>query len=58
MKALLINLGIILAFTAMYYFDFWQLFTFKHAFLYAFGLVIIMLLIGLKIFGNPFGKRK
>lgn len=58
MKALLINLGVILAFAAMYYFDFWHFFTFKHAFLYALGLVIIMLLIGLKIFGNPFGKRK
>ncbi len=58
MRAVLINLGILLAFVAMYYFDFWALFTFKHATLYAFGLVIIVLLIGLKVLGNPFGKRK
>lgn len=58
MKAILINVGILLALTAMYYFDFWSLFTFKNAFWYAFGLVIIVLLIGLKVLGNPFGKRK
>lgn len=58
MKTILINLGILLFFAAMYYFDFWALFTFKHASLYAFGLVVVMLLIGLKVFGNPFGKRK
>ncbi len=58
MKVILINIGILLFFVAMYYFDFWALFTFKHASWYAFGLVVIMLLIGLKVFGNPFGKRK
>ncbi len=58
MRTVAINLGILLAFAAMYYFDFWNLFTFKHAALYAFGLVIIVLLIGLKVLGNPFGKRK
>ena len=58
MKAILINGGILLALAAMYYFDFWSLFTFKNAFWYAFGLVIIVLLIGLKVLGNPFGKRK
>ena len=58
MKAILINVGILLALDAMYYFDFWSLFTFKNAFWYAFGLVIIVLLIGLKVLGNPFGKRK
>ena len=54
----MINVGILLALAAMYYFDFWSLFTFKNAFWYAFGLVIIVLLIGLKVLGNPFGKRK
>ena len=44
MKAILINVGILLALAAMYYFDFWSLFTFKNAFWYAFGLVIIVLL--------------
>ena len=58
MKAILINVGILLALAAMYYFDFWSLFTFINAFWYAFGLVIIVLLIGLKVLGNPFGKRK
>ena len=58
MKAILINVGILLDLAAMYYFDFWSLFTFKNAFWYAFGLVIIVLLIGLKVLGNPFGKRK
>lgn len=58
MKAILINVGILLALGAMYYFDFWSLFAFKNAFWYAFGLVIIVLLIGLKVLGNPFGKRK
>ncbi len=58
MKAILINVGILLAFAAMYYFDVLSLFTFKNARIYAFGLVIIMLLIGLRVFGNPFGKRK
>ncbi len=58
MKAILTNVGILLALFAIYYFDLLSLFTFKNARLYAFGLVIIMLLIGLKVFGNPFGKRK
>ncbi len=58
MKTILINLGILLALAAMYYFDFWDLFIFKNAVWYAFGLVIIVLLIGLKVLGNPFGKRK
>lgn len=58
MRAILINLGILLLFAAMYYLDFWDFFSAKSALLYAFGLVIIVLLIGLKIFGNPFGKRK
>lgn len=58
MKAVLVNLGILLLFAAMYYFDFWELFTFEHASLYAFGLVIVVGLVGLKVFGNPFGKRK
>ena len=58
MKTIMANIGILLFFAAMYYFDFWSLFTFKHAVWYAFGVVIIVLLIGLKVFGNPFGKRK
>lgn len=58
MKAILINIGILLAFFALYYTDFLSLFTFKNALCYAFILVVIMLLIGLKVFGNPFVKRK
>ena len=56
MKSILINLAFLLLFAAMYYFNFWNLFTFKYAFFYAFGLVIIIALIGLKLMGNPFKK--
>ena len=58
MKSILINLGIFIGLFLMYYFDFWNLFTFHNALFYALGMVVIMLLIGLKVFGNPFGKRK
>ena len=47
-------LGLVL----MYYTDFWSLFTFKNAFLYSLILVAILLLIGLKVFGNPFRQGK
>jgi len=58
MKAILINLAVILVLVAMYYLDFWYWFSFENAFWYALGLAIIMMLIGLKVLGNPFGKRK
>ena len=58
MKAILINLGIIGALIAMYYLNFWELFTSDYAFIFGLLLVIIMLLVGIKVLGNPFGKRK
>lgn len=58
MKAILINLVIILLIAVMYYLDFWTLFSYKYTIWYALGMVIIVLLIGLKVIGNPFGKRK
>jgi len=58
MKTILINLGIIAAIVAMYYLNFWEIFTSKYSLAAALTLVIVMLLIGIKVFGNPFGKRK
>lgn len=58
MKTLLINVGMLLGLVLMYYTDFWSLFTFKNAFLYSLVLVAILLLIGLKVFGNPFRQGK
>ncbi|MCI5544927.1 MAG: hypothetical protein MR368_05620 [Azospirillum sp.] len=58
MKTLLINVGMLLGLVLMYYTDFWSLFTFKNAFLYSLILVAILLLIGLKVFGNPFRQGK
>ena len=58
MKTILINLFILLAIIAMYYSGFWKLFSFDNALLYALALVAVVLLIGLRVLGNPFGKRK
>lgn len=58
MKAILINLGIIALIGAMYYFKIWQLLSSQYASAAAVGLVVVMLLIGIKVLGNPFGKRK
>ncbi len=58
MKTLLINVGMLLGLVFMYYTDFWSLFAFKNAFLYSLILVAILLLIGLKVFGNPFRQGK
>lgn len=58
MKAVLINVGILLGLVVMYYTGFWSWFSFKNAFLYSLILVAVMLLIGLKVFGNPFERGK
>jgi len=56
MKAILINLAIILILITMYYLDFWSLFSFKNSFWFAIVAVASVLLIGLKVIGNPFGR--
>lgn len=56
MKAILINLGIILAIIAMYYLDFWVFFTSKNSFWYVLLIVAVLLLVGLKVLGTPFGR--
>lgn len=58
MKAVLINVGMLLSLVLMYYTGFWSWFAFKNAFWYSLILVAVMLLIGLKVFGNPFGRGK
>ena len=57
MKAVLINLGIILAIAVAYYVDFLGWFTTKYAFWGAFVLVIAVLLAAFKVLGNPWHKE-
>ncbi len=57
MKAVLINLGIILAIAVAYYVDFFGWFTTKYAFWGAFVLVIAVLLAAFKVLGNPWHKE-
>ena len=58
MKTVFINVGILLGLALMYFTDVLSLFTFKHSFLYSLILVAGLLLIGLKVFGNPFRRGK
>lgn len=58
MKAILVNLGLIALIAVMYYFKVWQLLSSQYVSVTAVGLVVVMLLIGIKVLGNPFGKRK
>lgn len=58
MKAVFINIIMLLGLVLMYYTDFWSWFTFKNAFAYSLVLVAVVLLIGLKVFGNPFVRGK
>lgn len=57
MKAVLINIGILLAIAIAYYIDFFGWFTTKYAFWGSFVLVIAVLLAAFKILGNPWHKE-
>ena len=53
MRAVLINIGIILAIALAYYIDFFGWFTTKYAFWGSLVLVIAVLLAAFKVLGNP-----
>ena len=57
MRAVLINIGIILAIALAYYFDFFGWFTTKYAFWGSLVLVIAVLLAAFKVLGNPWHKE-
>ena len=56
MRAVLINIGIILAIALAYYIDFFGWFTTKYAFWGSLVLVIAVLLAAFKVLGNPWHK--
>lgn len=58
MKTVLINVIMLAGLALMYYTGFWTWFASENAFLYSLILVFILLLIGLKVFGNPFVRGK
>ena len=58
MKALLINVIVLLGLVLLYYSGVLTLFASKYALLYSLLLVAVVLLIGLKVFGNPFERGK
>ena len=58
MKTVLINVGILLGLALMYFTDVLSLFTLKYSFLYSLVPVAVLLLIGLRVFGNPFRRGK
>ena len=58
MKTILINVGILLGLVLMYFTDVLSLFAFKYSFLCSLILVAVLLLVGLKVFGNPFRRGK
>ncbi len=58
MKNYLINIFILLLILLAYYLDIFELFVGKKALVFSFLLVIVMLLIGVKVLGNPFHKDK
>lgn len=53
MRAILINIGILLAIAVAYYIDFFGWFTTKYAFWGSLILVVAVLLAAFKILGNP-----
>ena len=57
MRAVLINIGIILAIALAYYIDFFGWFTTKYAFCGSLVLVIAVLLAAFKVLGNPWHKE-
>lgn len=57
MKAFLINIGIIIVLILAYYIDFFGWFTSKYAFIGSLVMVVIVLIIALKVLGNPFKKE-
>ena len=54
MRAVLINIGIILAIALAYYIDFFGWFTSRYAFWGALALVAVVFIIAIKVLGNPF----
>ena len=58
MKTALINIGMLLGLVLLYYSGILPLLASKYALPCALLLVFIMLLIGVKVFGNPFGQGK
>ncbi len=60
MKTFLINIGMLLGLIALYYSGVLSLLASEYALWCSLLLVAVMLLIGLKVFGNPLrqGKRK
>ena len=57
MRAVLINIGIILAIALAYYIDFFGWFTSRYAFWGSLVLVIAVLLVAFKVLGNPWHKE-
>ncbi len=57
MRAILINIGILLAIAIAYYIDFFGWFTTRYAFWGSLILVAAVLLVALKILGNPWHKE-
>lgn len=58
MKSVLINIGILLGILFVYYIDLFGWFTGNNALIFAFSLVFIVFLVGLKVLGNPFSEDK
>ena len=58
MKALLINIIVLFGIVVLYYSGLLSLFASKYALLCSLLLVAVVLLIGLKVLGNPFERGK
>ena len=56
MRIFFINIIVLALLALMYYTNFWSWFAFKHSFWYSLIPVAVLLLIGLKVFGNPFDR--
>lgn len=54
MRAILVNIIIFMAIIGAYYIDFFGWFTSRYAFFGALALVVIVLIIAIKVLGNPF----
>ncbi len=57
MKAVFINIGILLGIAIAYYVDFFGWFTTKYAFWGSLILVIAVMLIAFRVLGNPWHKE-
>lgn len=58
MKAVLINIGILLGIGLAYYIDFFGWFVGSSMRYFSFGLVLVMFIIAWKVLGNPFKEDK